>query len=98
MKKLFLAIAIFGFIAFGVIGVQDIQASSYSIEMVKFDKDPKKDGEKKMKDGKASTEMKAEASSSSKDGCCSSSSACADKSDCGSKSGKDCSKECPDKK
>lgn len=96
MKKLFLALAIFGFIAFGVIGVQDIQASSYSIEMVELDKDPKKDGDKKVKDDKASKEVKADASSS-KDGCCAASS-CASKADCCSKSSKDCSKECPDKK
>jgi hypothetical protein len=97
MKKLFLALAIFGFVAFGVVGIQDIQASTYSIEMVKFDKDPKKDGDKKAKDSKASAEMKAQ-NASSKSGCCSSSSSCASKADCCSKSGEDCSKECPDKK
>jgi hypothetical protein len=97
MKKLFLALALFGFIAFGVVGIQDIQASAYSVEVVDIDKDPTKDkdGDKKAKDAKASKDMKA--SSSSKDGCCASS--CASKADCCSKASKSsCSKEGPDKK
>lgn len=97
MKKLFLALAFFGFIAFGVVGVQQMMASSYSIEMVKFDKDPKKDGDKKSKDAKATTEVKSE-TAASKDGSCASSCASKPTSDCCAKSSSNCSKECPDKK
>jgi hypothetical protein len=96
MKKLFLALAIFGFIAFGVAGIQDIQASTYSIEMVKFDKDPSKAGDKKVKETKAGIEMKGDCAKAPKDGCCAS--ATGNKSDCCAKSKENCSKECPDKK
>lgn len=102
MKKLFLALAFIGFVTFGALGVQDLMASSYAVEMVNFDKDPKKDGEKKSKDSKATTEMKAESTTSAKDASCSSScaSSCASKSSasCCSKDATSCSKECPDKK
>jgi len=102
MKKLFLALAIIGFVTFGALGVQNLTASSYSVEMVKFDKDPKKDGEKKSKDSKATSEVKAETSTSAKDASCSSScaSSCSSKStaSCCSKDDASCAKECPDKK
>lgn len=104
MKKLFLALAIFGFITFGALGIQNIMAATHSVEMVKFDKDPKKVSDKKAKDSKATAEMKAESTTTSssttstvKASDCESS--CAGKtSSCCSKSGDDCSKGCPDKK
>lgn len=98
MKKLFLALAIFGFITFGAIGVQNLMASSFSVEMVNFDKDPKKDGDKKSKDSKATTEMKAETTSTVKDGCCSSPCSSKAAASCCSKDDDACKKECPDKK
>jgi len=58
MKKLVLSLAILGFVAFGALSVQNLIASSSQIEMVNFDKDPKKDGDKKVADTK---EVKAEA-------------------------------------
>jgi len=66
MKKLVLSLAILGFVAFGTLSVQDLFASSSQVEMVNFDKDPKKDGGKKTAETKAvkttdakSTEVKA---------------------------------------
>jgi hypothetical protein len=58
MKKLVLSLAILGFVAFGALSVQNLIASSSQIEMVNFDKDPKKDGDKKVADTK---EVKADA-------------------------------------
>jgi len=58
MKKLVLSLAILGFVAFGALSVQNLIASSSQIEMVNFDKDPKKDGDKKVAETK---EVKAEA-------------------------------------
>ncbi len=52
MKKLVLSLAILGFVAFGALSVQNLIASSSQIEMVNFDKDPKKDGDKKVADTK----------------------------------------------
>lgn len=101
MKKLFLAIAIIGFITFGAIGVQNLVASPYSVEFAKFDKDPKKDADKKNKDSKESTEVKAEttsATSTAKEGCCTSSCSGKSSESCCSKDKSSCSKECPDKK
>jgi len=103
MKKIFLAIAIVCFVAFGAIGIQNLMASSNSVEMVNFDKDPKKDGDKKSKDSKETTEVKAEsttttATTTTKDGCCSSSCSSKSSSSCCSKEKEDCSKSCPDKK
>jgi hypothetical protein len=76
-------------------------ASTHSVEMVKFDKDPKKEGDKKSKDTNETTEVKAESTTpaaTGHDGCCASS--CSDKSSssCSSKE-KECgSKESPEKK
>jgi len=107
MKKLFLALAIFGFLSFGALGIQNILAATHSIEVVNFDKDPKKVSDKKSKDSKATAEMKAENTSAStttvKDASCESScvgkssSCCSSKSDCASSSSC-CSKDSPDKK
>lgn len=97
MKKLILAIALFSFVAFGALGIQNIMAGTYSIEFVKFDKDPKKDADKKATETKDApkTEMKSSGSEASKDGssnCCDRSSSCCDKSKDG------CASACPDKK
>ena len=98
MKKLVLAIALFSFIAFGALSIQHVFAGSYSIELVKFDKDPKKDGDKKAAESKDApkAEMKSDNAPASKDGssgCCSkSASSCCDKSKEG------CATTCPDKK
>jgi hypothetical protein len=55
MKKLVLSLAIIGFITFGALSVQNLVASSVQVEMVNFDKDPKKEEAKKAdsKDAKA---------------------------------------------
>ena len=102
MKKLFLALAIFGFFTFGALGIQNIMAATHSIEMVKFDKDPKKDGEKKSKDSKATAEVKAENATSTtstvKAAGCESSCCGKASTSCCKKEGDDCSKGCPDKK
>jgi len=98
MKKLVLSLAILGFITFGAMGVQNLIASSTQVEMVNFDKDPKKDGDKKVAESK---EVKAEAKTTEADAkacpsTCSDKSASA-KSCCGAeKAG--CSTSTPDKK
>lgn len=98
MKKLVLAIAIFSFVAFGALSIQNVIAGSYNIEFVKFDKDPKKDGDKKATETKDApkAEMKSTEAGASKD--CASS--CADKSasSCCDKSKEGCASSCPDKK
>jgi hypothetical protein len=76
MKKLVLSLAILGFVAFGALSVQNLIASSSQIEMVNFDKDPKKDGDKKVAESK---EVKTEAKAAEGDAKVSSSS-CSDKS------------------
>ena len=76
MKKLVLSLAILGFVAFGALSVQNLIASSSQIEMVNFDKDPKKDGDKKVAETK---EVKTEANAAEGDAKVSSSS-CSDKS------------------
>jgi hypothetical protein len=98
MKKIFLAIAIIGFVTFGALGVQHLVASSHSVEMVKFDKDPKKEGEKKSQDSKQTSDVKAEGTNTTKDDGCASSCSSKSSSDCCAKSKESCSKECPDKK
>jgi len=95
MKKLILAIAFLGFVGIGVLGLQSVTASSINIEFAKFDKDPKKEGDKKAAETKnAKAESKSEAS-------------CADmkaSSNCGDKAASSCcskeasTKESPDKK
>jgi hypothetical protein len=100
MKKLILSLAIVGFVSFGVLNLQSVVAASSNVEMVNFDKDPKKDGDKK------STEVKdAKAGAKSADAGCAKdcSSSCSDKSasasaSCCDKSKESCSKSCPDKK
>lgn len=98
MKKLVLFLAIVGFVAFGAISIQNLIASSTQVEMVKFDKDPKKDGDKKVAESK---DTKAEAKSANTDGkeC---PSTCSDKSasskSCCDKEKESCAKSCPDKK
>jgi hypothetical protein len=106
MKKLVLSLAIIGFVAFGALGVQHLIAASSQTEIVNFDKDPKKDDNKKAADVKTTDvkaadtkEVKADAKTS--ESCAKScSSSCSDKSAsscCGSeKSG--CSSSSPDKK
>ncbi|MBW6481361.1 MAG: hypothetical protein K0B37_18195 [Bacteroidales bacterium] len=99
MKKFVLALAIFGFVAFGVISIQTVVASSMSVEMVNFDKDPKKDEKKAVEAKDSKAEMK-----SGKD-CCAKdkASSCKDKSttasaDCCATTKSSCASACPDKK
>ena len=97
MKKLVLAIALFSFVAFGAFSIQYVIAGSYSIELVKFDTDPKKDGDKKATEAKDApkAEVKSSETGASKD--CSSS--CGEKSSsCCDKSKDGCASACPDKK
>lgn len=100
MKKLVLSLAILGFVAFGALSVQNLIAASTNIEVVNFDKDPKKDGEKKAVESKS-----AKATTKSGDSGCAKdcSSSCKDKSatasaDCCDKSKESCASACPDKK
>lgn len=103
MKKLVLSLAILGFITFGALSIQNIIAASSNIEMVNFDKDPKKEDTKKAADTKeVKSETKAtESGSKSCSSSCSSScaSSCSGKSastkDCCSKDKASCT---PDKK
>ncbi len=99
MKKLILGIAFFSFVAFGAISIQSVLAGSYSIEFVKFDKDPKKDGDKQAtesKDAPKAEVKSAEVKSTSKD--CQSSCAGKSASACCDKSKDGCATSCPDKK
>lgn len=97
MKKLILSLAIVGFVAFGALSIQTLIASSSNIEVVNFDKDPKKTETKKSADSK---DVKSDAKTTeSADKSCSSS--CSDKSEsskscCGSESAGCCGT--PDKK
>jgi hypothetical protein len=97
MKKLVLSLAILGFVAFGALSVQNLIASSTQIEMVNFDKDPKKDGDKKAADSK---EVKAETKTTDAKAACPST--CSDKSasakSCCDKEKAGCATSCPDKK
>ena len=100
MKKLVLSLAILGFITFGALSVQNLIASSVQTEMVNFDKDPKKEDNKKAADTKD-----AKAETKSDESCAKScSSSCSDKSasakSCGSGEKAACcsSKSDPDKK
>ena len=52
MKKLILAIAISAFVTFGALGIQQIIASSNSVELARIDKKPKKNSDKKNEDSK----------------------------------------------
>lgn len=95
MKKIILGIALFGFVAFGIVGLQSMTASPVNVEFIKFDKDPKKEGDKKATETK---ETKAEAKSDAGCGDVKASSGCGDKaasSCCGHDASK---KESPDKK
>jgi hypothetical protein len=62
MKKLVLFLAIIGFVAFGALSIQNVIASSTKVELVKFDKDPKKASDKKVAESKdtKTTEVKSE--------------------------------------
>lgn len=95
MKKIVLAIGLFSFVAFGIVGIQSMTAATASIEYMKCDKDPKKEGEKKADTTK---ETKAEAKSDAGCNDMKASSGCGDKSAsscCGHEAVK---KESPDKK
>jgi hypothetical protein len=80
MKKLVLSLAILGFVAFGVLSVQNLAASSHQTVMVKYDKDPKKDNNKKTADTKDVKADSKTAESDSKSGSSSCASSCSDKS------------------
>lgn len=103
MKKLVLSLAILGFVTFGALGIQNIIAATSNIEMVNYDKDPKKEDTKKAadtKEVKADTKATETGSKSCSSSCASScSSSCSGKSattkDCCSKDKASCT---PDKK
>ncbi|MDX9906319.1 MAG: hypothetical protein RBS55_07005 [Bacteroidales bacterium] len=102
MKKLVLSLAIIGFVAFGAIGIQNVVASTAQVEVANFDKDPKKDENKKAadnKDVKAETKTTEGASKSCASSCAST---CTDKSEtaksCCAGEKSSCEKSCPDKK
>jgi hypothetical protein len=99
MKKVVVMLAIFSFIGFGALGIQNVTAFPSRVEMVKFDKDPKKAGDKKAavpKDTKAS-ENKA-VSADSKVSASSGSEKSANSKDCTDKDKAGCCSSCPDKK
>jgi hypothetical protein len=99
MKKLVVILAIISFVAFGGSGIQNVIASSTRVEMLKFDKDPKKANDKKVaetKDTKAN-ETKA-AVSDSKVSTSSSSEKSAAAKECGNKDKAGCCSSSPDKK
>jgi hypothetical protein len=86
MKKLVVILVMVGFMAFGALGIQNVVASPAQVEMVKFDKDPKKANDKKVTESKNSktTDTKAattvtNASSSSSSDKSASSKGCSDK-------------------
>lgn len=100
MKKLVLSLAIFGFIAFGALSVQNLIASSSQTEIVNFDKDPKKEDNKKAADTKdAKTETKSgESCAKSCSSTCSDKSATSKSCCSGEKSACCTSSSSPDKK
>jgi len=104
MKKLVLSLAIIGFVAFGALSVQNLIASSSQVEMAKFDKDPKKDGDKKTTETKVvkTTEATATEAKTTETDTKASPSTCTDKSasskSCCAHEKEGCAKSCPDKK
>ena len=89
MKKLVLSLAILAFVAFGAIAIQNLIASPSQVEVVNFDKDPKKEETKKAADTKeVSADSKTtkatdqDCSSSCSDKSASSKSCCGHASDC----------------
>jgi hypothetical protein len=86
MKKLVLSLAILGFVSFGVLSVQNLVASSQQTVMLKFDKDPKKDHNKKAADTKNVKADNKSSESSAKSG----SSSCVSSGDDKSASSKSC--------
>ena len=97
MKKLILGIAFLSFVAFGALSIQNVIAGTYSIEFVKFDKDPKKDGDKKATEAKDAPKAEVKSTDASSKDCQSS---CSGKSasSCCDKSKEGCASSCPDKK
>jgi hypothetical protein len=93
MKKLVIAIALFGFIAFGIVGIQHVNAASVSIELTQSD-----DDKNAKKDDKKSSESKeASAKSDANCGDQKASTGCSSKpSSCCPKEG--AAKDCSDKK
>lgn len=98
MKKLVLFLAIIGFVAFGALSIQNLMASSSQVEMVKFDKDPKKANDKKVTDSKDAKTEATSATSEEK----ASTNDCSDKSasakSCSDMEKAGCCASSPDKK
>jgi hypothetical protein len=101
MKKLVLSLAILGFVAFGALTIQNLVAATSQVEVVNYDKDPKKEDTKKAADTKAAADTKEVKAETKSTGSCEKScaSSCSDKS----ASAKVCSDTekaacCPDKK
>ena len=98
MKKLILAFAFISFVAFGALSIQNVIGGTYSIEFVKFDKDPKKDGDKKAVESKDAKSVETKAAETDKSKDCQSSCAGKSSSACCDKSKEGGSGCCPDKK
>jgi cytoskeletal protein RodZ len=102
MKKLVLSLAIIGFVAFGALGVQNLIAATSQVEIVNFDKDPKK-ADAKAADTKTVDTKEVKADAKTTESCAKScSSTCSDKSAsakscCGSEKSC-CTSTTPDKK
>lgn len=98
MKKLILGIAFFSFVAFGALSIQNVIAGSNSIEFVKFDKDPKKDDNKKATESQDAPKAEVKSADAKSDKDCQSSCAGKSASSCCDKSKEGCATACPDKK
>ncbi len=105
MKKLFLTLGLVCFIYFGALSVQYITSSTFGVEIVDFDKDPTKDGDKKTTDKQevkkdANTVVVGDSQSNckSKTNCNAKYSCCKSKTSCHPKTGSSDKKEDPDKK
>jgi hypothetical protein len=60
MKKMALILSLTAFVAFGALSIQNVIASGTNVEMVRFDKDPKKASDKKAAKDNKTTEVKSE--------------------------------------
>jgi hypothetical protein len=88
MKKLIIGISLMFFLMFGVVGIQNVMAEAFQVDVVNVDKIPDKDKDSKKDKNTKSSTSKANA----KDGTCNKYDKCCKKS-CDEKSGtKDTSK------
>jgi hypothetical protein len=99
MKKTVIILAVLGFVTFSSLCIKNVVAYTTRVEMVNFDKDPKKDNDKKVTESKIITtrEIKADSSdtrviASSSSDKTAASAGCSDKDKAG------CCSSSPDKK